>query len=75
MQPTVAHWLPPHDGFPMGRPCPPILTEEEAMLLMRAESKSAMTYFIKDGLRHDRRYRARVYRLVDVLGYQDSRMK
>jgi len=69
----AVHWLPPHDGYPMGRPCPPILTEQEAMILLRVTSKSGMVEYIRDGLKYDRRYRARVYRLEDVLAYQKTR--
>lgn len=71
---TCPHWLPAHDGCPMGRPAPPILTEPEAMLLLRVESKRTMALYLADGLRHDRRASGRYYRLQDILAYMDKRV-
>lgn len=73
--PIIApHWLPPHEGYPVGRPAPAVLTEQEAMLLLRVDSRATMTRYIRDGLRHDRRSRCRTYLLERVLDYARSRI-
>ena len=71
---TAPHWLPPHEGCPLGRPAPPFLTEPEAMLLLRVDSRNTMTGYIRSGLRHDRRARSRIFRLEDVLDFMARRV-